>query len=75
MAVCGELAADPLGAAVLVGLGVDELSMDAGALDGIRYMLSRVTSGALRDLAATALAARSASEVRSAAAAAARAHS
>jgi len=75
VAVCGELAADPLGAAVLVGLGVDELSMDAGALDGIRYMLSRVTSGALRDLAATALAARSASEVRSAAAAAARAHS
>jgi len=75
VAVCGELAADPLGAAVLVGLGVDELSMDAGALDGIRYMLSRVRSGALRDLAATALAARSASEVRSAAAAAARAHS
>ena len=75
VAVCGELAADPLGAAVLVGLGVDELSMDAGALDGIRLMLSRVTSGSLRDLAATALAARSASEVRSAAAAAARAHS
>jgi phosphoenolpyruvate-protein phosphotransferase len=69
VAVCGELAADPLGAAVLVGLGVDELSMDAGALDEIRLMLSRVTSGSLRELAATALRARSAAEVRAAAAA------
>ncbi|MEW5992373.1 MAG: phosphoenolpyruvate--protein phosphotransferase [Chloroflexota bacterium] len=69
VAVCGELAADPLGAAVLVGLGVDELSMDAGALDGVRLMLSRATSGALRELATTALAARSAAEVRAAAAA------
>jgi phosphoenolpyruvate-protein phosphotransferase len=69
VAVCGELAADPLGAGVLVGLGVDELSMDAGALDEIRLMLSRVTSGSLRELAATALRARSAAEVRAAAAA------
>ncbi|TAK00194.1 MAG: phosphoenolpyruvate--protein phosphotransferase [Chloroflexota bacterium] len=68
VAVCGELAADPLGAAVLVGLGVDELSMDAGALDGIRLMLSQVTSAELRDLAASALRARSAAEVRAAAA-------
>jgi phosphoenolpyruvate-protein kinase (PTS system EI component) len=52
-----------------VGLGVDELSMDTGALDEIRLMLSRVTSGSLRELAATALRARSAAEVRAAAAA------
>jgi len=70
VAVCGELAADPLGAAVLVGLGVDELSMDAGALDEIRLMLSGVTSASLRDLAEVALRARSAAEVRAAAAAA-----
>lgn len=67
VAVCGELAADPLGAAVLVGLGVDELSMDAGALDAIRLMLSRATSAELRELAATALRARTAAEVRVAA--------
>ncbi len=69
VAVCGELAADPLGAAVLVGLGVDELSMDAGALDEVRLMLSRVTVTELRELAAAALVARSAAEVRAAAAA------
>ncbi len=67
VALCGELAADPLGAAVLVGLGVDELSMDAGALDAVRLMLSRVTSAELRDLAEAALRARSAAEVRAAA--------
>ena len=67
VAVCGELAADPLGAAVLVGLGVDELSMDAGALDAVRLMLSRRTSAELRELAATALSARTATEVRTAA--------
>lgn len=68
VAVCGELAADPLGAAVLVGLGADELSMDAGALDEVRLMLSRVTTVELRELAAAALRARSAGEVRAAAA-------
>ena len=69
VAVCGELAADPLGAAVLVGLGVNELSMDAGALDVIRLTLSRLTMPTLRELAEEALAAGSAEEVRAAAAA------
>jgi phosphocarrier protein FPr len=67
VSVCGELAADSLGAAVLVGLGVDELSMDAGAIDAVRLMLSRRTSAELRELAATALRARTAPEVRAAA--------
>jgi phosphoenolpyruvate-protein phosphotransferase len=69
VAVCGELAGAPLGALVLVGLGVDELSMDAGALDEVRYALSRVTTAELRALASAALGARSAGEVRAAAAA------
>ncbi len=68
VALCGELAGDPLGAAVLVGLGVDELSMDPGSLDAVRLMLSQVTSEALAGLARRALAARSAAEVRAAAA-------
>ena len=68
VAVCGELAADPLGAAVLVGLGVDELSMDAGALDEVRLALSLVTLPELQDLATRAVRARSARDVRAAAA-------
>ncbi len=64
VAVCGELAGDPAGALVLVGLGVDELSADAGSLDGIRAALARVTGGELRQLAGRALAETDAEAVR-----------
>jgi len=64
VAVCGELAGDPAGALVLVGLGVDELSADAGSLDGIRATLANATGDELRALAARALAATDAETVR-----------
>ncbi len=64
VAVCGELAGDPAGALVLVALGVDELSADAGSLDGIRAALSAVTRAELADLAKGALAASDADAVR-----------
>jgi phosphocarrier protein FPr len=67
VAVCGELAGDPAGAAVLVGLGVDELSAVAGRLDGVRAALARVTLEELRALAQQALAASDAETVRAAA--------
>jgi phosphoenolpyruvate-protein phosphotransferase len=68
VAACGELAGDPAGALVLVGLGVDELSADAASLDGIRAALAGVTRAELRDLAARALAATDAETVRALAA-------
>jgi phosphocarrier protein FPr len=68
VAVCGELAGDPLGALVLVGLGVDELSADAGSLDGVRAALARVTRLQLDELARQALAAPDAEAVRALAA-------
>jgi len=49
---------------VLAGLGIHELSMDAGRLDAVRFELLRRTSAELRALAAAALAAGSAEEVR-----------
>jgi phosphocarrier protein FPr len=64
VAVCGELAGDPAGALVLVGLGVDELSADAGSLDALRFHLAGVTYVQLQRLAARALQARDAEEVR-----------
>jgi len=67
VAVCGELAGDPAGALVLVGLGVDELSADAGSLDGVRAALASVTYAELVVLAAQALAATDAETVRGAA--------
>ncbi|MGZ6269280.1 MAG: phosphoenolpyruvate--protein phosphotransferase [Candidatus Limnocylindrales bacterium] len=65
VAVCGELAGDPAGALVLVGLGVDELSADAGSLDGVRAALAAVTRAELDELARAALAATDAETVRS----------
>ena len=64
VAVCGELAGDAPAALVLVGLGVDELSADAGSLDALRYELAQVTFADLRRLAERALGARNATEVR-----------
>jgi phosphoenolpyruvate-protein phosphotransferase len=69
VAVCGELAGDPAGALVLVGLGVDELSADAGSLDEVRLALAACSAAELEALAATALDARDAEAVREAAAA------
>jgi phosphoenolpyruvate-protein phosphotransferase len=64
VAACGELAGDPAGALVLVGLGVDELSAEAGSLDGVRGALAAVTRAELDELAARALAATDAETVR-----------
>ena len=64
VAACGELAGDPAGALVLVGLGVDELSAEPRLLDGIRAALADVTGDQLRELAARALAATDAETVR-----------
>jgi phosphoenolpyruvate-protein kinase (PTS system EI component) len=65
VAVCGELAGDVAGALILAGLGIRELSMDAGRLDAVRLALRGATMHDLRDLAAAALAAETAGEVHS----------
>jgi phosphoenolpyruvate-protein kinase (PTS system EI component) len=64
VAACGELAGDPAGALVLAGLGVDELSADAGSLDEVRLALAGVTMPEVRELAGGALAATDAETVR-----------
>ncbi|MDO4636295.1 MAG: phosphoenolpyruvate--protein phosphotransferase [Lautropia sp.] len=62
--VCGGLAGDPLGAALLVGLGVDELSMSASDLGTIKAMLRRQSMTELQALARKALEAQTAQDVR-----------
>jgi phosphotransferase system enzyme I (PtsI) len=68
--VCGEAAADPLLAVVLVGLGATDLSMTATALADVRAELKRHTIEDARDLARRALGATSAAAARRAVAAA-----
>ncbi|NYJ01684.1 phosphotransferase system enzyme I (PtsI) [Nocardioides thalensis] len=55
--VCGEAAADPLLAAVLVGLGVTSLSMAAAAVRPVGAALGAVTVTQCEEMAAAALAA------------------
>ncbi|MBB6173113.1 phosphotransferase system enzyme I (PtsI) [Nocardiopsis mwathae] len=62
--VCGEAAADPLLALVLVGLGATSLSMSAPALPAVRYALGRHTRAECRDLADLALTAESPAHAR-----------
>jgi phosphoenolpyruvate-protein phosphotransferase (PTS system enzyme I) len=62
--VCGEAAADPALAVVLVGLGVTSLSMTARALPVVAAVLASVDAATARDLAGRALAARSAAAAR-----------
>jgi phosphotransferase system enzyme I (PtsI) len=58
--VCGEAAASPALAPVLVGLGVTSLSMSASAVADVRDALAGVTLAECREMATKALAGRSA---------------
>jgi phosphotransferase system enzyme I (PtsI) len=68
--ICGEAAADPQLAVVLVGLGATTLSMTPAALADVRAELAGVTLEQAKAKASAALAATSAAEAREAAAAA-----
>lgn len=41
--VCGELASSPLATPILVGLGVDELSMNSSAIPAVKAVISELT--------------------------------
>jgi phosphotransferase system enzyme I (PtsI) len=69
--ICGEAAADPLLAVVLVGLGATTLSMAPTALADVRAILLNHSLGDARRIAEAALAANDAASARSAALAAA----
>jgi phosphotransferase system enzyme I (PtsI) len=51
LCLCGEMAADPLQALLLVGLGFPELSMNPAAIPRVKAALRRAEAGRLRELA------------------------
>ncbi|MGO8951709.1 MAG: phosphoenolpyruvate--protein phosphotransferase [Ktedonobacterales bacterium] len=61
--VCGEMAGDPRLAQLLVGLGVDELSMAPASIPGVKQALAGRSLSELRALAADVLRASSITEV------------
>ena len=54
-AVCGSLAADPLAAPVLIGLGIRELSVPAPVIPRLKAQLRQLSLTTCRSLAQTAL--------------------
>lgn len=53
--VCGEMAAEPLGVGLLLGLGVDELSMTPCAVPVVRNIIRNVSIEDLRKISSKAL--------------------
>lgn len=62
--VCGGIAADPLAVPILVGLGITELSVPPSAVAAIKEHVRRTSLAECRELAARALLADSAAQVR-----------
>ncbi|RAH38581.1 MULTISPECIES: phosphoenolpyruvate--protein phosphotransferase [unclassified Halomonas] len=56
ISVCGELAADPAGALLLMGMGFDALSMNAPSLPKVRAAIRRVSLTSAQTLVEDALA-------------------
>ncbi|WP_341659681.1 phosphoenolpyruvate--protein phosphotransferase [Vibrio sp.] len=53
--ICGELAGDPIGALLMVGLGYRSLSMNTSNVAKVKYLLRHTDSHELQELAAQAL--------------------
>lgn len=62
--VCGELGADPLALPILVGLGVDELSVSVPAIPTVKAQIRSLTHAECKQRAEQALACATAGQVR-----------
>ena len=63
LCVCGEVAADPLTAMVLIGLGYEDLSMAPSSIPVIKNLVRHLPAEDARRIARDALALRTAREV------------
>jgi phosphotransferase system enzyme I (PtsI) len=66
VAMCGELASDPRAAAVLLGLGLDEFSMNAVGLPRVKQILRELSLNQSRTIANTVLALETSREIEQA---------
>jgi phosphocarrier protein FPr/phosphocarrier protein len=64
LGLCGAIASDPAATALLVGLGVTEFSATAAAIPTLKFAIRELALADCRALAARALAAGSAADVR-----------
>jgi phosphotransferase system enzyme I (PtsP) len=64
VSACGEMAGDPVGAVLLLGMGADALSMSAPALTSVKRAIRSVTAARARTLVRKSLLLQDGSEVR-----------
>ncbi|MEO0267702.1 MAG: putative PEP-binding protein, partial [candidate division WOR-3 bacterium] len=67
VSVCGELASSPLGAVILMGLGIDELSVHPSDIPFIREVVTKIEYKKTKELARNVLEMTNAGEVKEAA--------
>lgn len=65
VSLCGEMASDPIYTIILLGLGVDELSVNPTMIPAIKQIIRGVTSDEARELARGVLRERRAKDVQS----------
>jgi phosphotransferase system enzyme I (PtsI) len=66
VSVCGEMASEPLSAALLIGLGYERLSVSPPALPLVKWVIRTIPEDAARSAAAAALKADTAADVSAA---------
>ncbi|HHO70483.1 MAG TPA: phosphoenolpyruvate-protein phosphotransferase PtsP, partial [Halothiobacillus sp.] len=64
VSVCGELAGDPMGALLLLGMGIHSLSMSAGSLPRIKWVIRSFSYAEAQQLLNKALRCEDPAEVR-----------
>jgi phosphotransferase system enzyme I (PtsP) len=64
VSICGELAGDPIGAMILLGLGYKKLSMNANNMGKVKYLINAVPKHELENCVELALQANSGVEIR-----------
>ncbi len=61
--VCGEMAGNPHASAFFLGLGINELSMEAGSLNAVKQIIRNTTSAQAQELVERVLAAASSDQL------------
>ncbi len=64
VSVCGEMAGNPATAVLLLGMGIDSLSMNGGSLSRVKWVLRSVSMARAKSLLQAALRCERASEVK-----------
>ncbi len=63
VAMCGEMAGDPLATVILLGLGLDELSMNAFSIPAVKKIIRSVSMAEAEELVGTVMEIRSGKEI------------